>query len=274
MRILILGASSYIGKRLKKTLENDYEYVYGTYRTEVESFVRESFMYRYCLGEDGVLQKILSQTLPDTVITCLRGDFSLQLDAYKIVAEYLSKKKSGKFIFLSTSNVFDAALEREHSEGDIPKSDSDYGNFKIQCEQEMQDMLGKNAIIIRIPEVWGKDCPRLKKLISDIKAGNQVITYENLFINITTDAQMAEWILYIIQHNLDGIFHVGTKDMYEYIRFHRELIATLHKKEPVFQVINCGPGKETLAAIPGRSEIPQSMQIFIKEVIQYLGSSC
>lgn len=268
----MLGASSFIGRRVKEVLSRNYENVYGTYRTENEVYARDITMYPYSLGDSETLKHIFNQTEPDYVISCMRGDFEEQLEMHRMTAEYLAER-AGKLIFLSTANVFDAAMECEHFENDCLKSETEYGQFKIKCEMKLQSLLGQRAVIIRIPGVWGRDCPRLVRLIRDIKCGTPVATYKNLFINLTTDVQIAEWILYIIQHDLDGIFHVGTKDVCEYLSLHRRLIASLHLEEPVFDVTDCGDKREVQAVIPGRSEIPDSMQTTISEVIQYVTSN-
>lgn len=268
MRILILGAGSYIGSGLKKRLEENYKNVYGTYRTAAAGYDGDASMYQYSLGDDDALSYVLEQAEPDYVISCLRGDFKEQLRTHRMAAEYLAVR-SGKMIFISTANVFDAALDRAHLEGDLPKSDSEYGRFKIQCERELQGILGEDAVIIRIPGVWGKDSPRLQRLVEDLDSRHAVATYKNLYVNITTDIQVAEWVLYIIQHDLRGIFHVGTKDITEYLAFHRGLTAALGREEPAFQITDCEI-RQVQAVIPGRDEIPDSMQMTVKAVTEYL----
>ena len=48
-------------------------------------------------------------------------------------------------IYLSTANVFDGSLGEPHYEGDARVSDSDYGRFKIQCEDLLQNRMGKRT---------------------------------------------------------------------------------------------------------------------------------
>lgn len=72
-------------------------------------------------------------------------------------------------IFISTANVYDGALDKIHVETDIAKADSEYGKFKIEYENYILNKLGNNTIIIRAPEIWGINCPRILKLESNIK---------------------------------------------------------------------------------------------------------
>lgn len=269
MRILILGASGYIGNAIKQSLANMYE-VYGTYRTGGKS--DDSSMYLYEVGNEELLRDILVEVEPDIVISCLRGDFGKQLKAHEFVAKYLQEKNKGQMIFLSSANVFDGDLEQPHFEEDIPEAESEYGKYKIECEKMLQSILGSRVIIIRIPEVWGRNCPRIKRLHCCIKEKIEMDTYENLYVNYTTDRQISEWILYIIKHELKGIFHVGTEDMYEYVKFQRELIKQFNLKEPIFK-INREEEKSYFAVLSERDEIPKEIRLRVKDIIKYLEGS-
>jgi dTDP-4-dehydrorhamnose reductase len=130
--------------------------------------------------------------------------------------------------------------------------------------------LGERCVIIRIPEIWGKDCPRISKLIEDTQNNIPVVTYPNLYVNYTTNIQIAEWIHYIIVENLTGIFHVGTKDTYDYMNFQSQLCTILDLKKPTFK------GETAMqrlyqAVLPGRREIPEKWQMKVTDVLRFLG---
>lgn len=268
MKILIFGASGYAGKCIKKTLENKFNNIYGTYRTSIDLYLNDNSMHQYVLGDEKQLLKILEKINPDVIITCFTGEFLKQMEAYIRIGKFLVEK-NGKIIFLSSSNVFDGALEKTHFEADKPIAVSDYGKFKIECEILLKNLLGDNAIIVRIPEIWGRDCPRILKLTSDAKNGNQISSYGNIFVNYTTNKQIAEWISYMIEYELNGIFHIGTTDIYEYFQFQKELIQSLHLEEPSFS-IKYEEEKKFQAVLPSRKEIPESMQICVKDIIGFL----
>jgi len=48
---------------------------------------------------------------------------------------------------LPTAHVFDGDFSRHHVETDIPVAESDYGNFKIECENTLKQILGDGAIV-------------------------------------------------------------------------------------------------------------------------------
>ena len=268
MRVLILGASGYAGQAISQKLEENHE-VYGTCHTQTKRYRDNGRMFQYELGDTDIAA-ILDRVQPQIVISSLRGDFQLQLTAHNQIADYLSEHKAGKIIFVSTANVFDARKERPHYEPDETGSETDYGNFKIRCERMLQDRLGNRCIIIRIPQIWGKDCPRILKLIEDTKKHTPIITYPNLYVNYTTNIQIAEWIEYIIKEDLRGIFHVGTRDIWDYMRFQSELSGVLGLNGPVFER-EPAPQKCFQAVLPGRREIPERFQMGVTDVLEYLG---
>ena len=269
MRILILGASSYAGQAIAKALIKKYE-VYGTYHTQKTSCLDKNKMFQMQLGDNDSIKKILNQIQPQIIISSLRGEFQLQLGLHTIAADYLLPIKGGKIIFISSSNVFDGAMEKPHYELDKTDSQSDYGNFKIKCEQLLQDKLNDRCVIVRIPQIYGKNSPRILKLAEDTKDDTPIDTYPKFYVNYTTDIQIAEWIAYIIKEDLGGVFHIGTKDTCDYMWFQLELSKILELKEPIFQkeesLENCFQ-----AVMPGKTEIPDELQRSVTDVLEYLG---
>lgn len=269
MNILVLGGSGYIGSKVREVLLTDHEVVYGTYCNKRQEDENDSDMFQFELGNDENLIQLLERTKPDLIISSLRGEFSLQLHAHEIIADFLSNQPNHRMIYISTANVYDGALEQPHVETDLPKADSEYGKFKIDCEELLLSRLKENLIIIRIPQVWGKNCPRILQLIHDMKEHLPIQTYENLYLNYTTDQQIAEWIHYIIQNDLRGIFHIGSSDICEYHQFQEQLRQALGLLDPVYQV---EPSEVKLyqAVLPNRREIPESMQMTIQDMIDEL----
>ncbi|BBF44621.1 hypothetical protein lbkm_3347 [Lachnospiraceae bacterium KM106-2] len=267
MRILILGGSGYVGQAIWRRLQMS-EDVYGTYHTKRIEYKENEKMFFYDLVDQECLKQILVTVRPQVIISCLRGDYSLQLKAHEKVAMYLAEN-DGKIIYFSTANVFDAKKDKPHYEMDETGSETDYGKFKIQCETLLNEKLGTDCVIVRIPAVWGKGCPRILKLKEYAKYQNPIQTYENIATNYTLDTQIASWIEYIIRYSLKGTFHIGTEDTYDYTRFQVELANKLKLETLVLE-------KEVLpelcyqAVLPGREEIPKELRLTVKDVIAYL----
>jgi dTDP-4-dehydrorhamnose reductase len=268
MRVLILGASGYAGRAIVQRLEEAHQ-VYGTYHTQAKQYRDNNKMFQYRLEDTDILKSILNRVQPQIIISSLTGDFQLQLAAHHQIADYFLGNKDGRIIYISTANAFDARSDRPHYEMDEPESETDYGNFKIKCERMLQDRLGDKCVLVRIPQIWGKDCPRILKLIEDTKNNAPIVTYPGFYVNYTTNVQIAEWIEYIIKENLRGIFHVGTEDTYDYMQFQIELSRVLGLSDPVFKK-EIVPSKCFQAVLPGRREIPEGFQIKVKDVLEYL----
>lgn len=112
------------------------------------------------------------------VISALRGDFEKQLAVHKIITDDLAMH-NGKIIYISTVNVFDGECSVPHYENDKRILNSDYGRFKIYCEDLLRIRMDDQAV-----------------LVSSHEAGLQI----------------AEYIEWIIQEDKSGTFHVGTTD--------------------------------------------------------------
>ena len=271
MNILILGASGLAGAAILRALRADGHAVTGTYRTPSPDYDGDPAMLRFDLDETRSIVPLLEKTRPEVVISCLRGDFDRQLEAHGLAADFL-RRHGGKLIYLSTANVFDGDLSRPHYEGDAPCSDTTYGQFKIACERLLQDRLGQNCVILRPPEVWGMPCPRLDALTQNTREGRPVQTYENLFVNYTTDVQLARWASFILVRGLRGVFHVGTRDTSGYTAFLERLAARLGLPAPAFAVVR----NETAAyqaVLPGRTEIPEELQLSVDDVLDWLSEN-
>lgn len=268
MKILILGASGFVGNTIFNVLDKDHD-VYGTYFSQIHKYADMKKMYHLDISKYGQIEQIMEETSPQVIISCLRGDFQNQLKIHRKAAEYIYNLSGSKLIYLSTANVFDALDTSSHTENEAMSSESEYGNFKISCENTLTEILGEKAIIIRIPFIWGKDSPRLKKLILDIQNGASVTVWSNLLTNHTTDIQIAAFTQAIIDKDMKGIFHVGSDKPCSYVEFIKALILKLQLPMPVFEFEEL-PYKSYLAVLSGRSDIPAPLKMTNKDIINYL----
>lgn len=267
MKALVLGGTGLAGSAIVKALQAEGHTVSGTCRTP-GGHDSSPAVLRFNLGEPQFIVPLLEQVCPDVVVSCLRGDFTRQMEAHRLLADFLCQHH-GRLVYLSTANVFDGDLSQPHYEGDALCSDTAYGQFKIACERLLQARLGDRCVILRPPEVWGRSCPRLHTLLEHTQAGNSIQTYENLSVNYTTDAQIAWWVSFILEHDLRGVFHVGTRDVSDYTAFLNQLVGRLGLPCPVYNVErNDTPAYQ--AVLPGRTEIPEELQMSVEVVLSYL----
>lgn len=268
MNVLVLGAGGLAGSAIAKALQANGHTVSGTYRTASPNYDNDPAMLRFDLDEPQSIVPLLEKTRPDTVISCLRGDFDRQLEAHGFLADFM-RRRHGTLLYLSTANVFDGDLSRPHYEGDALCSDSTYGQFKIACEQLLRDRLGQDCVILRPPEIWGRSCPRLRTLMQSCREGIPLRTYENLSVNYATDTQIARQTAFMLEHDLRGVFHVGTQDISGYTEFLDRLSDRLALPRPVYDVVR-NDTQAYQAVLPGREEIPAALRLSVNDVLTYL----
>ena len=222
-------------------------------------------MIQFSVEQPQDICTILKSVRPDVVISALRGDFEKQLAVHELTAKYLATN-NGRLIYLSTLNVFDGDRSRPHYESDMRISSSDYGNFKMQCEDLLLRILKEKVAVLRIPFVWGKDSPRLREVIKGCQIG-KLSVYEDFFSNHVSDLQIAQFIQWVVTDNKCGVFHVGSADVIRYCSFIEQLIGALNLRRPEF-VSQVVPG--TMAVLSERNDVPHLLKWSNREIIQYL----
>ena len=152
-RILILGASGFLGNAIYKEL-CPYFKTFGTYQTPNRNLEKNQHFFHYNFEEDDVYE-ILEIVKPTIIISALRGEFTPQFIAHSHLAEYIFAKKV-KLIFLSSANVFDAYSKYPSYETDKTLSNSVYGHFKIKIENMLLRLPKNQVAILRLPMVFGQ----------------------------------------------------------------------------------------------------------------------
>jgi dTDP-4-dehydrorhamnose reductase len=270
-KILILGASGLVGKALLEELSKDTDYeVFGTYLSNGSSMpMGRSFTLE--IGDIPRFNNIIESIRPDIIVSCLRGDYEKQLQIHSYSASYL-KEYGGRMYFCSTANVFDADTDKPHYENDLPKSESEYGIYKIQCEKEMKEILGDSLVILRLPLMWGKSCRRLSEMMDNIKHDREIEAYSNLYLTNNTDVMLAKQVHFIIQKGLTGIFNPASADAVPQGEFFRKLLDSLGLKHAKIKEERLPVEKYFLALLPGRADLPEELSITNDEIIEYLSS--
>lgn len=231
-KILIIGASGLIGRAIIDECKNEFE-VYGTYNSNKTRLPSDK-QFQLGLQEHDKLKEIISLVQPDIVISCLRGEFDQQLEFHKQLALELQNTASRLYYF-STANVFDGDFSRHHTEYDTTVAESDYGQFKIECENMLKQILGDRTMIIRIPAIWGKESPRMNLVKNGFEKNEIIYAYSNLECNNLLDKQLAKQLHFIIDKELKGIFHLGSVDMMTQEKFFERLIETFSGESDILK---------------------------------------
>ena len=267
-RVLILGGSGLVGTAVIREMENDGRFdVFSTYHSHPEG-LNPGRDLPLDVEDPESIGRALQAAQPDLVVSCLRGDFARQLEVHQRAAEYLNGH-GGRLCFFSTTNVFDNDLKRPHTESDLPDAQTEYGRFKAECERRLCAVLGDCACFLRLPQVWGKDSPRLRTLLSALRSQAEIVVYPNLFHNTNTDVMIAKQLCYIITHQMTGIFHLAAEDFVNYKAFYVELAAKLGFPDAVLKEEMEEAGIFALLS-ERSSEFPEALRITNQGVIHDL----
>lgn len=265
--VLVLGASGTVGAAVFKLLscEKSLNTMGTYYSSDPENFPG---LLHFSVETPKDINSILKQTRPDYVISSLRGDFNKQLIVHENIAEYLINN-GGKMLYLSSANVFDGNSDRPHYEDDAVVSNTDYGQFKIQCEALLRNRMGDRAILLRLPFVWGRNSPRLQEVKTGCEIGKLEV-YTDFYSNHASDVQVAETIQWIIKKDKRGIFHVGTSEVINYQCFIGQLIGAMEMKSPEF-IYQKAP--KTMAVLSSRKDVPDELKWTTGKLVRYLSGT-
>lgn len=270
-KVLVLGGSGLVGRAVIKEFNKHEGFqVYCTYfENHISEYEDRSFKLN--IEDTDNISIILDTIKPKSVISCLRGNFDKQLILHTKVAEYL-KKCGGRLYFCSTTNVFDNDLSRPHYEDDVTNSCTDYGQYKIECEERMIEALHENVCILRLPQILGLNSQRINKLLDSMSLNEEIEVYPKLFCNTITDEMVAKKTCYIIENNLEGIFHLAAEDIICYKDLYLKLIKGIGydnaKLKESFEETGC------FALLSNRNdEFPNWLRFTNESVINYLQCS-
>lgn len=264
-KILILGASGYIGNALYKELLSYFD-VYGTYCTQIGLFGENQVFFQYTV-EEGGLDAILAEIEPTIVISTLKGDFRAQYEAHETLVEY-SLATNARVLFMSTVHVFDGKGEFPSYENDKPASSSDIGRYKISIEKLLQTLPKENYAILRLPLVLGVNSPIVFQLKQAIKYGEPFEVFPNLIVSVTTADKIAQQVHYIVNQGRYGIFHLASKDIVHHEDLFREISEKISDKNPIFKSAYSSNEDTYLALLPKKNKLPKNYRITVAEVIE------
>lgn len=266
-RILILGASGFLGNALYKEL-CPYFKTFGTYHTSNKLYKDNKHFSHFNLENDAIFE-ILEVLRPSIIISCLRGDFHAQVMAHHHIAEYIQSHQC-KIIFFSSANVFDAYSKYPSYEEDKTLSESIYGHFKIKIENMFLRLPKHKVAIIRLPMVFGIQSPRIKEIKQQITNNEAIELFPNLIMNVTTDFKITQQIHYIINRNKHGIFHLGSSDLVHHDDFIKDIVAIMTSKPVHFKMVYTSNEDRYLAVIPKANRLPKHLQMSSAQLLEEL----
>lgn len=237
MKVLVLGASGFLGGVLyKKLKENTDSWVLGTYC----NMKKDDDFIKLDVTNGIEVKTFLEHLNPDVVVWCLMGKKNEKQLIDEGMPNILNNiRKCCKIIFMSTNAVFSEG-NGDFSEENIPAyKDSKsaialYSNAKIDGEKLV--MTHENHIIIRPGAIYGQDVngkwdKRINKLIEDISCGKNVIKAKNMFNTFVEVNELSDAIIKLIIMDYKGIVHLGPEKKENYYDYFMKMTKKLKLNE-------------------------------------------
>jgi len=265
-KILILGASGFIGKAIYKELLPYFD-VYGTYCTSQPDLDENQVLFQFDVSKDSILP-ILKEIQPNYIISSLRGDYKSQYHIHQDIRDYTLEASNCMILYVSTVNVFDAKFEFPSYENDDLSAESEYGKFKVSVEKLISTLPESKYAILRLPIVLGVNAPRVIQLKQANEHHANFEVYPNLIISITTVNKVAQQVHFIINKKRLGIFHLASNDIIHHSDLFEELSDRLELKNVVFKKVFSSNEDSYLAILPKDNKLPKNYRITVSQVIE------
>lgn len=232
MRVLIVGASGFIGRYLARRLGSDgRRQVYCTFRSRPPGDDRNHW-YQLELTDSMGLEKLFSLIRPDTVVhLAAMADVGTaerereQATAVNVTATGaiagLCEESGANLVFVSTEYVFDGQSGL-YGEEDLPNPTTHYGRTKLAAEYAVARLSGRGAVL-RTSIVYGWPAPGRRNfvpyLVERLRRGEAYAAGTEVMRSPIYVEHLAEGIAGLAQDFHPGVHHLAGRDwvsMYDF----------------------------------------------------------
>jgi dTDP-4-dehydrorhamnose reductase len=226
MKILLLGASGFLGSVLYETIKQSGTHVIGTcFRNGREG------LYPFDVTDGEALSAFVRDHRPDTVIWSLMSG----ADEERLIQTGLTHlldavSPETKIVYVSTDGLFDGrkGAYREEEPPCIHQANNQltaYCNAKLEGEQLLR-RLHPNHLIVRTGPLYGRDSygnwdKRVAVLLAALERGEAIERTSNLYRTFVWVDDLAEALLELARSDMRGVLHVGPSAKESYYSFHR-----------------------------------------------------
>jgi dTDP-4-dehydrorhamnose reductase len=216
-RVLIVGASGFIGRNLERFFSLEHE-VIGTFRRSPNATNIDLPGSRVPLDicDSAAVHCAITSLSPDVVINAggnkdVRYCESHPDEARRVNAlgalhlAQACRAVGARFVLISTDLVFEGA-HGGYAEADIPRPALTYGATKLEGERLVLGEL-PDAVVCRSGGVYGRGSPNLQWLSTELQAGRVVDCFTDVVNTPTYAWNLAEMIDSVLAQGLSGVFH-------------------------------------------------------------------
>jgi dTDP-4-dehydrorhamnose reductase len=229
-RLLITGASGYLGRALAASARGEGWQVTGT---------------RLTAGGDGVVLDVCDRDGVEELVARVRPDVVVHTAYRQAGPEMWAVNEGGsqvvaaaaagagaRLLHLSTDFVFDGELPRPYREDDVPRPVNEYGRSKLAAERAVADQ-HPAALVVRTSLIYGGAVagPH-ERLVLDALAGRvEVGFFEDEMRSPVAVPDLAAALLELALGDAAGILHVAGPEPVSRLEFARS-IAAAHGGDP------------------------------------------
>lgn len=223
MKVLIIGASSFLGRKVDKCLFKEGISTVGTYfinPLEGEKYKRLNLL------NFNEIKRILDEVAPDVVIMLSalstveeceeKKSLALEINTFSVgyIAEWCLEQ-SRHLVFISSECVFDG-LSSPYYEWSQHSPINFYGKTKSLAE-EIIKTINCSFTIIRLPLLYGYNCEfdkdtLLRGVVKSLSNEEEILLDNKRIKYPTLIDDVAKGLIKVIKENLRGIFHFSSRD--------------------------------------------------------------
>lgn len=142
MRVLVLGASGYLGGVITRRLAAAGFEVWGTCRSAAGT----GRLLPLDAADPDAPDALLDRLAPQGVVSCLRGPFEAQLRCHGRLAAYACRAPEVRVVYLSSANVFDGELTRPTPRRNRPARKAITAGSRPNVRRFCAEVWGRNAL--------------------------------------------------------------------------------------------------------------------------------
>ena len=219
-RLLITGASGFLGWNLCQTAKSDWE-VFGTFLSHALVDIPDITLFQVDLTQFNELKELFRRIKPDALIHTAAITDPNFCHKYRSMSRKINTEASINmaglcfdtgipFLFTSSDLVFDG-LNPPYAEEDETSPVSIYGEHKASAESGIKDR-HPTSVICRMPLMFGDPGPVAKSfmqpLIKAMSEGNEVPLFVDEFRTPVSGKDAAQGLM-IALDKLPDILHLG-----------------------------------------------------------------
>ena len=222
MKIIILGANGFIGRRILNRLYPNHQVLACSLHPDI--LPEEGYRFETIdMLDYSAMTTLLNDFQPEVMINASalsvvdycelhqEEAYAMNVTAVKHLAEY-SRDHSCRLIHLSTDFVFDGTSSIAYTETDVPNPVNYYGKTK-QWSEEVIGQLCTDYAIVRVEVVYGKPLPKqhgnIVHLVKNrLENGQSIRVVSDQFRSPTWVEDIACAIEQLLSNQHQGIYHI------------------------------------------------------------------